>query len=81
MPGWSSLGCEHRPTQRERQRENGVFPLDHLQRGAEVVEERHEWILLQVSGVKSQALALRSWVSGVGCQFSGITARISIVGG
>ena len=42
-----TAGSEHRSTQRKRKREDGVLPLDHLQRDAQVVQHRHESIVMQ----------------------------------
>jgi hypothetical protein len=45
MGGGQASGGEHCAAKGKRECENGVLPLDHLQRRAEIVEERHELIL------------------------------------
>jgi hypothetical protein len=45
-----------------------VLPLDHLQRGAEVVKKRHELILLQGAGLGSWVLGIRYRVLGLRLQ-------------
>jgi hypothetical protein len=49
-----SSGREHGSAQRKRERENGVLPLDHLESYAQIVQDRHEVIVMQerqVSGL------------------------------
>ena len=38
---WYAPGGEHRAGERERERENGMLPLDHLQRYADAAKESH----------------------------------------
>ncbi len=45
MGGGQASGGEHCAAKGKRECENGVLPLDHLQRRAEIVEERHGLIL------------------------------------
>ncbi len=47
MNGRQSPGREHGAAEREWQREHGVLPLDHLQRHAQVVKDRHATIVKQ----------------------------------
>jgi len=42
MESWQALGSEHGSAESKGEREDGVLPLDHLERNAEVAEEGHE---------------------------------------
>jgi len=42
-----SPGREHGSAQRKRERKNRVLPLDHLQRHAQIVQDRHGSIVMQ----------------------------------
>src|SRR5579859_4762183 len=42
MQARNSARSQHSATEREGERENGVLPLDHLQRSAQVVQNGHE---------------------------------------
>ena len=44
-------GGEHGSAKREREREDGVLPLDHFQGDAQVAQDGHESIVMQVSGL------------------------------
>jgi len=47
MGGGKAGGGEHGSAESERESEDGVLPLDHLQGGAEVVEDGHRRIVRQ----------------------------------
>ena len=47
MSGGKAGGGEHGSAESEWEREDGVLPLDHFQRGAEVVKDRHRKIVRQ----------------------------------
>ena len=51
-----------------------MLPLDHLQRGAEVVKKRHELILLQGAGLG--VLGLGSWVLGIRYRVLGLRLQV-----
>src|SRR5450631_4859265 len=42
-----SPSCEHRSAERKWEREDGVLPLDHLQRYAQIVQYGHGSIVMQ----------------------------------
>ena len=54
-----STGGQHRAAESKGQREDGVLPLDHLQRDAQVADEGHVEILAVGTG--------QDQVTGVGC--------------
>src|SRR5258708_29933821 len=39
--GGNARGCEHGPAKREWESEDGVLPLDHVERHAQIAEEGH----------------------------------------
>ena len=47
MGGRPAVGGEHSAAESEWEREDGVLPLDHLKRGAQVVQDGHGSILNQ----------------------------------
>ena len=88
MRRWDTPGRQHRPAKRKRQGENRVLPLDHLQRDAQVVENRHDSIVIDpkpgiarvAPGPSGPAAApvssLGSWVLGLGSRVSGLEAFV-----
>ena len=66
--------CQHCAAQGKRQRKNGVFPLDHLQRQAKVVQGPHGLIVIQGLGsevLEPQPSNLRPLTSDFGPQNPG----------
>ena len=57
MGGGKARGGEHGSAKSERESEDGVLPLDHLESDAEAVEDRHGKIVKQFSVLSSQLLS------------------------
>ena len=55
MRAGETAGSEDSPAQSEREREDGMLPLDHLQRDAEAAEDRHQEIVKQGAGFRRPA--------------------------
>src|SRR5579862_2881918 len=65
MRGGQAMGGEHGSGKGEGEREDGVLPLDHLERGAQVAEERHWISLTEVWGAGLRVWGISEW-SGCG---------------
>ena len=65
MRGGQAMGGEHGSGKGEGEREDGVLPLDHLERGAQVMEERHWISLTEVWDAGLRVWGISEW-SGCG---------------
>ena len=64
MGGGKTGGGKHGPAEREGESEDGVLPLDHFERDAEIVEEGHETIVRHKSGECSTGFSSRPRAKG-----------------
>lgn len=58
-----SVRGQHGAAKRERESEDGVLPLDHLERGNQVLQQRHARIVKEKAGPSGPAVAANVVIS------------------